>query len=368
MLIHSFPYKSVKQESNIVIYGCGITGKEYIAQVEASSWCHIHFIIDNGKKAMRYRNFPIMDYDSFKKLANRKTYIIVIAIADKNSAESIIEELKQDGISDNQIIWEDTLVKIPVECVKNAVQYDVIPAETNLTVDAEMICIQKNMIQTNLMVSEIPRAITNCGKKEEFLDFLERFTNTNKYNYLDLSRLVNFMLNVERIIENIDGSVAELGVYQGDTAGILASICQKRNKKLFLIDTFEGFSKKDLVGIDQTKEKLFAETSISYVKESIGNIKNVYFIKGYFPDSATEIPEEEKYCFVHIDCDLYHPIKSGLEYFWNKLNQGGMIMIHDYSSGHWKGATKAVDEFCDLYGVSAVMMPDLGGSVVIVKD
>lgn len=365
MLIHGFPYKDVKQESNVVIYGCGVAGKEYIAQIEATSWCQVHYIIDNKRNIVEYKNIPVIDYDSFKKLANRNTYIIIIAIADTIQADSIIMELKQDGIPDSQIIYGDTMIKIPIECTNNAVKFDIIPVNT---VDDEIVYIQKQLIKNNLMISEIPRSITNCGKKEEFICLLEKFTKSDSYYYLDMSRLISFMLNATKVIEHIEGSVAELGVYRGDTASVLASVCQRRTKKLFLLDTFEGFSQKDLVGIDQIKQKYYSETSTSYVKNVIGDIQNVYFIKGYFPDSAVEMPEEERYCFVHIDCDLYYPIKCGLEYFWPKLNGGGMIMIHDYASGHWKGATKAVDEFCDLNKVSVVLIPDLGGSAVLVKD
>ena len=229
MLIHGFPYKSVKQKSNIVIYGCGIVGKEYIAQIEASDWCHIHYIIDNGINDTKYKNFPVITYESFRKLADRHTFMIVISIADKNTVDSIIAELKQDGISDCRVVWEDLLVEIPVECTKDAVKLDEIPFEI---ADDEMICIQKQMIKSNLVVSEIPRSITNCGRKEEFINLLEKFTKENKYNYFDIHRLVNFMLNITKTIENIGGSVAELGVYRGDTASILAAFCKKSNKPL----------------------------------------------------------------------------------------------------------------------------------------
>lgn len=365
MLIHSFPYKSIKPESKIVIYGCGIVGKEYIAQIEATDWCQLRYIIDNGGNVTKYKNYPVITYEIFKRMSDRNTYRIVIAIADKRIAKHIIKELKLEGMPEGQIVWEDVLIKIPVECTKDAVKFDVIPFET---VDDEMVCIQKQMIKSNLMISEVPRSITNCGRKEEFVNLLAKFTRANKYNYLDMPRLVNFMLNITKTIENIGGSVAELGVYQGDTASILASFCQKKSKKLFLFDTFEGFSQKDLIEIDRTREKLFAETSLAYVENIIEKSENVYFIKGYFPDSAIEISEDERYCFVHIDCDLYYPIKSGLEYFWPKLNVGGMIMVHDYSSGHWEGATKAVDEFCNLYNISVVLIPDLSGSVILTKN
>jgi hypothetical protein len=47
---------------------------------------------------------------------------------------------------------------------------------------------------------------------------------------------------------------------------------------------------------------------------------------------------------------------------------GGVIFVHDYSSGYWPGATRAVDEFCALNGVAGCLLPDLAGSYVLTRQ
>ena len=77
---------------------------------------------------------------------------------------------------------------------------------------------------------------------------------------------------------------------------------------------------------------------------------------------------DDKFAFVSIDCDIYEPILEGLNFFWPRTVPGGMIFIHDYSSGYWPGATRAVDEFCRANRARGMLLPDFAGSYVLVKQ
>ena len=70
---------------------------------------------------------------------------------------------------------------------------------------------------------------------------------------------------------------------------------------------------------------------------------------------------------MHIDCDLYAPMSSALEYFYPRLAPGGFLVVHDYSSLHWNGAEKAVDEFFADKPECVIPLPDGAGSVAIRK-
>jgi O-methyltransferase len=83
---------------------------------------------------------------------------------------------------------------------------------------------------------------------------------------------------------------------------------------------------------------------------------------------VTPALREDKFAFVSIDCDIYEPIREGLKFFWPRTVPGGMIFIHDYSSGYWPGATRAVDEFCQANRVRGMLLPDFAGSYVLVKQ
>jgi hypothetical protein len=45
-----------------------------------------------------------------------------------------------------------------------------------------------------------------------------------------------------------------------------------------------------------------------------------------------------------------------------------MLILHDYSSGTWDGATRAIDEFCRNAGESVSLWPDKSGTAMIRKS
>lgn len=183
----------------------------------------------------------------------------------------------------------------------------------------------------------------------------------------DLVRFYFFCLIFDQLCkEEIAGDFAELGVYKGNTASLLANFARKLGRTAYLLDTFDGFPEKDLVAIDADKATQFSDTSIEAVRNLVGD-DNVKFVKGYFPDTQSELPADGAYSFVHLDCDLYAPMKSALEYFWPRVSPGGFLVLHDYSSLHWNGAETAIDEYFADLPECVVPMPDASGSVVVRK-
>jgi hypothetical protein len=177
----------------------------------------------------------------------------------------------------------------------------------------------------------------------------------------DVERLMFLSLAFDQICkEQLEGDFAELGVYKGSTAALLARHARRLRRRLFLLDTFEGFDERDFTGPDAGRSHGFADTSLETVGEEATT-----FIKGYFPQTAGELPADGRYCLVHIDTDLYAPIWSGLEYFYQRLVPGGFLIVHDYGSLAWAGAEKAVDAFFADKPECVVHIPDSCGSAVI---
>lgn len=198
--------------------------------------------------------------------------------------------------------------------------------------------------------------------------------NWVKYNYInnagDLVRFFFLNMVLEQIDkEDIKGDIIELGVYMGNSASLFAAFVRKKNRELYLFDTFSGFDKRDLTGRETIyKESTFSDTSLEKVKSVVG-LENVKYIEGYFPESLSKIENHEalNFCLVHIDCDLEKPIKDSLEYFYPKLSKGGFLIIHDYASLNWDGATMAIDEFFKDKLEKLIPIPDKSGTVVVRK-
>ena len=183
----------------------------------------------------------------------------------------------------------------------------------------------------------------------------------------DLARFYFFCLVLDFIAkEDLTGDIAELGVYRGGTAVLLADIARALDRTAYLLDTFEGFDRNDLTGIDAGTPAHFQDTSLEAVRAMVGE-QNVCFIKGHFPASAVALPDSATFCLVHLDCDLYTPMRDALNFFYPRLVPGGFLVVHDYSSLCWNGPERAVDEFLVGKTESVVPLTDGGGSIVLRK-
>jgi len=199
-------------------------------------------------------------------------------------------------------------------------------------------------------------------------DKFRRFNKRN--NGGDLSRLISMMLNIENVcgVKNVKGDFAELGVWRGNTAHVLAYYAKKYERNCYLFDTFDGFDAKDLKGFDSKfNTNHFSDTSLSLVKDVIGEDYLLYceLVPGYFPASVPPNLKNKSFSVVSLDADLYKPMKAGLEFFFPLINHGGLFLLHDYSSGYWDGCKRAIDEFCDKENQLLVLMPDKSGSAFI---
>jgi O-methyltransferase len=190
---------------------------------------------------------------------------------------------------------------------------------------------------------------------------LEPWDNTRKNMLILLLRTL--------IEKNVPGDMAEVGVYKGNTAKLIHHYMPER--KLFLFDTFEGFTERGaeaekLYTRFLTKKSKFSDTSLESVRGYIAPLNdNVQFHKGYFPDSIPDGFDAHRFAFVHLDADLFEPTMEGLKYFYPRMNRNGLLVVHDYNA--WLGARMAVDEFFADKDELPIPMPDKSGSALIVK-
>jgi O-methyltransferase len=197
---------------------------------------------------------------------------------------------------------------------------------------------------------------------------VEGFLRDMPVHTFDMPRFYMFCLVMDLIKkQGIVGNFLELGVSRGNSATLLARWARRLDRQLYLLDTFEGFSPDDLVGVDQHVSVQFADASIEGVRAHVTG-GNVHFAKGYFPETVDQLPADARYALVHLDCDLYRPFAAALPYFWPRLSEGGFLVMHDYLSLHWDGTEQAVDEFFSGQRESVVPIPDMAGTVIVRKN
>ncbi len=166
----------------------------------------------------------------------------------------------------------------------------------------------------------------------------------------------------------LEGAAAELGVFTGDFARVINKHFPGR--KLYLFDTFTGFDGRDIAredgGDPSQLAPLFKGTSEGLVLARMPHPELCVVKKGYFPETAAGL--DEKFCFVSLDADLYKPILEGLRFFFPRLVEGGVLVIHDYFCETYPNVKVAVADFQKEAGITLRLAP-LGDdiSAVVVK-
>lgn len=175
-------------------------------------------------------------------------------------------------------------------------------------------------------------------------------------------RLAEIRLLAQELMENrVSGAVAELGVYQGQTAAELNRLFPER--QLYLFDTFQGFDPADLAEEEGPVHRDFSDTSRLLVEKRLPHPGQAVFLEGRFPDTVPDtLPE---FALVCVDFDLFRPTYAALELFLPRLAPGGVLLLHDYTSAQFPGVKKAVRLYRQKAGVQVLPLCDLHGSAVL---
>jgi O-methyltransferase len=131
----------------------------------------------------------------------------------------------------------------------------------------------------------------------------------------------------------LEGDIAEVGVWKGGQSTIIAEA--KGDKNLHLFDSFEGFDENECKNKNELeelkKEQLYSfKIDVEKVREHFSKYPNVFIYKGWFPKTAKPV-KNKKFCFVNLDVNLYKSQMDCLKFFYPRMVQGGIIIIHDYT-------------------------------------
>jgi O-methyltransferase len=171
--------------------------------------------------------------------------------------------------------------------------------------------------------------------------FSRIFETVNDHTLVDRARC--FMLyQCMQQTASIPGAVAEVGVYRGGTARLIAEVMGP-GKALHLFDTFSGMpattDDKDFhIAGD------FADTSLQQVTRYLGGYPQVRLHPGFFPDTAAPVAAET-FSMVHVDVDIYRSVLDCCSFFYPRTLRGGCLVFDDYGLVTCPGAKSAVDEF-----------------------
>jgi O-methyltransferase len=184
-------------------------------------------------------------------------------------------------------------------------------------------------------------------------DFLRRAKEIADHTLVDPRRLF-ILYQLTKQTAALPGAIAEVGVYRGGTARFFAGLDEGR-RPLYLFDTFEGMPETHPTH-DFHRKGDFADTSLEAVRGYLSNAQNVTFRQGFFPQSAAGL-EDQTFSLVHVDVDIYGSVRDCCDFFYPRMNPGGVMVFDDYGMLTCPGAKLALDEFCAAKGLTSLYLP-----------
>jgi O-methyltransferase len=150
------------------------------------------------------------------------------------------------------------------------------------------------------------------------------------------------LYNAVKASSKVAGDIAEVGVYKGGSARL---ICEKKgNRKLHLFDTFKGVpTPGGHSGPGEKPEGLY-DSTLEDIKKYLAGFPDVNYYEGFFPGTAGPV-ENIRFSMINLDVDWYESTRDCLNFFYPRMNPGGVIISHDYNYENLPGVKKAFDEF-----------------------
>lgn len=195
-----------------------------------------------------------------------------------------------------------------------------------------------------------------------------------------IQRALNLALYFEESLK-VPGPRIELGVLRGFSALLIGEIARLhdpafRGNDFHIVDSFQGLSQpsaKDALGVragpGNAKELVYAHGAGHFavaeaeVRKALADFPDIAVHSGWVPQILTTLPEA-RWSFVHVDLDLYDPMRGALDYFLPRLASGGILVNDDYESPIFPGAGRAWDEYFGARALPFIAL-DTGQAIYI---
>ena len=169
---------------------------------------------------------------------------------------------------------------------------------------------------------------------------------------------------------SVEGDFVECGTNKGGFArSILEYIDMgQTGKNFYLLDTYEGLVDSLLSEAERNNwKKEHAEPVYSdcyaEVKKTFSAFPFVKIIKGIVPDTLAQVPSG-KIAFLSVDMNCVAPEIAAMDFFWDKLTKGAMVVLDDYAYVTCNLQYEAHNEWASKKGVKILSLPTGQGLIV----
>lgn len=171
-------------------------------------------------------------------------------------------------------------------------------------------------------------------------------------------------------VRHLEGDYVDCGVNTGIFARAIINYVDfaATDKKYYLLDTFTGldarYSTAEELGQDLNYNYVAnRDTLYDQVKETFEGF-NVKIIKGAVPETLPEVVTD-RIIFLSVDMNCVQPEIAAMEYFWDKMVTGAIIILDDYGYANSHNKQKeAHDLFAASKGVEILTLPTCQGMII----
>lgn len=186
---------------------------------------------------------------------------------------------------------------------------------------------------------------------------------------------VHIGLWAAKCASSLQGDFVECGVNMGFLSSAIMTYLDWNtiDKQFFLLDTFKGIDenyiseneiKLGIVSKNRTKLEQGSYTdSYSQVKKNFEEWKNVRIIKGSVPETLEEVTAK-KISFLHLDMNSTIPEQAALEFFWDRLEKGALVLMDDYAYRGFIEQKKGMDKVAKNRQREIVSLPTGQGLLI----
>ncbi len=170
----------------------------------------------------------------------------------------------------------------------------------------------------------------------------------------------------------LPGDLIELGVGAGGTSLIFASLLKNTDRKIYSLDTYSGLPAPDKA-LDNPYWRAGLYTGVVPLGPRLRNLAkenqlsdHIEIVEGLFADTLPTLPKDARFSFAHLDSDLYQSVLDSLEGVYDRVVDGGILVIDDFFH-HAQGPARAASDFFNARGMTPIYHVVFPYSVGIIK-
>lgn len=198
------------------------------------------------------------------------------------------------------------------------------------------------------------------------MDLQHPYRTVYPYTQCSFDRQRNLVRLSEVIeAESVPGAIVECGVLDGGSAALMAWATRGSGRPIHLFDAWKGLppttdqdgtgSRKWTGQVVGSRRRVVAIMRKLEIERERLNLHEGWFHETF--ESAA--PGISSIALLHLDPDLYEPVRLCLATWYPKLSPGGFVQFDDYNA--FVGCKRAVDEFLEAHPALSLETFGTGG-------